>query len=309
MSYDLIIIGGGPAGVAAGVYAARKRLHTLLVTVSFGGQSIDSALVENWIGTPAISGPDLATALKNHLKKYEGGDLTITEGAKVTAITKTASDFEVTLSNGDVHQSRTVLLTSGSRRRKLTVPGAERYEQKGITYCASCDAPLFGDKDVVVIGGGNAGFETASQLTAYARTVTLLHKNSEFKADPLTVEKVLKNPKVTAIANADLLEVKGDNFVTGIIYKNKTTGETKEVSAQGIFAEIGHLPETSLVEKLANRNDFGAIVVDPRNGRTSQDGLWAAGDCTDGLFHQNNIAAGDAIKALEDIYNYLHLHS
>lgn len=305
MIYDTIIIGGGPAGVSAGVYAARKKLKTLFLTDEFGGQSSVSPNIENWIGTIAISGQDLAKNLKEHLENYKGEHLEIVEHSRVAKVEKIDNIFKVTANNNQIYESKTILITTGSSRKKLTVPGATEYEHKGITYCATCDAPMFGDKDVVVIGGGNAGFETASQLLSYAKSVTLLHKNAEFKADKITVNKVLENPKMTAITNAVLSEVTGDKFVTGLIYKDNISGESHTLSAQGIFVEIGHQPTTDFVKDLVETDQYGAIVIDPRNQKTNVVGVWAAGDCTNRLYHQNNIAAGDGTVALEDIYSYL----
>lgn len=308
MLYDLTIIGGGPAGAAAGVYAARKKLQTLFLTYDFGGQSVVSTEIQNWIGTPAISGEELAKQLEKHLRAYEGDGLTIKTGVKAEKLEKAGKNFKIQTDTGESFESKTVLITTGAHRRKLTVPGADAFEQKGITYCATCDGPLFAGKDVTVIGGGNAGFETALQLLAYCPKVTLIHHSAEFKADPVTVEKVKNNPKATLLTNAETIEIKGDKFVKGLIYKNKLTNETKELSTEGVFVEIGLVPATEFVKELVNTNQYGAIVVDPRNQRSSVNGLWAAGDAADGLYHQNNIAAGDAIKALEDIYSYLHLN-
>jgi alkyl hydroperoxide reductase subunit F len=303
--YDLAIIGGGPAAVAAGVYASRKRLRTLFVAKEFGGQSSVSNDIQNWIGTPSISGSKLAETLKEHLKAYAGDIVDIHEGSYVSNVEKSGENFKITTEKG-TFESKTVLISTGSKRRRLEVPGADKFEHKGVVYCASCDGPLFADMDVVVIGGGNAGFETAAQLLAYAKSVVLLHRSEEFKADPITVKKVLSNPKMHAVLNTDILEVKGDKFVEAITYKEKETGKVVELPAQGIFVEIGSTPSTELVSKLVNRDSFGQIIVDPRNQRTSMDGVWSAGDCTNGLYHQNNIAAGDAVKALEDIYLYVH---
>lgn len=304
--YDLIILGGGPAGVAAGVYAARKQLKTLFVVAEFGGQSVVSEGIQNWIGTPLISGTDLASNLKKHLHEYAGEFVDIKEGEKVKLVEKEGNEFKVTTESGASYQGKTILVATGSHRRKITVPGAKEFDNKGITYCASCDGPLFADKDVVVIGGGNAGFETAAQLLAYTKSVTLLSRNERFRADPVTVEKITKNPKMTALLNSDITEVLGDKFVTGIKYKDKKTGEEKEIQSDGVFVEIGAVPTTEFVKNIVETNDFGAVVVDPKNQKTNTIGIWAAGDCTDGLYHQNNIAAGDAVKALEDIYMHLH---
>ncbi|MHB1330414.1 MAG: NAD(P)/FAD-dependent oxidoreductase [Minisyncoccota bacterium] len=303
--YDLIIIGGGPAGVSAGVYAARKRLKTVLITESFGGQSVDSMGIENWIGTVNISGVDLAKQLENHIRAYANESVTIKTGAKVTKIGKNDSGFTVTIGEEKL-DAKTLLIASGSTRRKLDIPGARKFENKGITYCASCDGPVFSGMDVVVIGGGNAGFETAAQLLAYTKSVTLIHRGERFKADEMTVEKILSNPKMKGILNAEPIEVKGDVFVKSIIYKDTKTGENKEIETNGIFVEIGLIPATGFVEGVVPLNNFKQIKIDPRTQRTEVLGIWAAGDVTDTLYHQNNIASGDAVRALEDIYLYVH---
>ncbi len=303
--YDLAILGGGPAGIAAGVYAARKRLKTVLITEEIGGQSKVSFDIQNWIGTVSISGDDLAKSLKEHVLAYASDVLALKEHNLVDKVVKEGEKFIVTTNKGDQYESRAVLVTTGSRRRKLTVPGAEEYDGKGIVYCASCDGPLFADLDVVVIGGGNAGFETASQLTEYAKSVTLLEYNEAFKAEPVTVEKVLAHPKMTAVANAEVSAVHGEKTVTGISYKDRKTGEEKTLSVGGVFVEIGQIPNTEFVKDLVKTNEFGGIIIDPRTQQTSTPGIWAAGDNTDVLYHQNNIAAGDAVRAIEDIYRNL----
>lgn len=309
MTYDLTIVGGGPAGVAAGVYAARKKIKTLVIAYDFGGQSSVSADVQNWIGMKSISGTELAAQLKEHLLAYRGDDLEIKEGEKVVDIKKQDNIFLISTENNQTFETRSVLITTGAERRKLDVPGAKEFEQKGITYCATCDGPLFADKDVVVVGGGNAAFETAAQLLAYCASVTLIHRSEEFRADEITVQKVKENPKMQIITNAELLEFKGDKFVNSLVYKDKKTGENKELKTDGVFVEVGLIPSTWFVKEVVKLNDYGAIPVDPRTQATSTSGIWAAGDCTDVLYHQNNIAAGDAIKALENIYQYLHKNS
>lgn len=303
--YDLAIIGGGPAAVAAGVYASRKRLKTLFVAKEFGGQSSVSNDIQNWIGTPSISGVKLAETLKEHLKTYASDIVDIHEGKYVNSIEKSPTGFKINL-EGESFEAKTVLISTGSKRRTLDIPGASKFEHMGVVYCASCDGPLFADMDVVVVGGGNAAFETAAQLLAYAKSVVLLHRSDEFRADQVTVKKVLSHPKMHAVLNAEILEVKGDKFVEAVTYKEKESGKTIELPAQGVFVEIGSVPSTDLVANLVKRDKFNQIVVDPTNQRTSVEGIWSAGDCTDGLYHQNNIAAGDAVKALEDIYMYLH---
>lgn len=303
--YELVIIGGGPAGVAAGVYAARKKIKTALITKDFLSQSTVSENIQNWIGTPSISGMDLAKSLEAHLRAYADDVLDIKTGLLVKNISKIDSGFEITLNSEEKIQAKTVLITTGSNRRKLNAKGADVFEHKGVTYCATCDAPMFGGMDVVVIGGGNAGFESAAQLLAYAKSVTLLHRHAYFKADQITVDAVSAHPNFKIITEVEPLEILGDNFVNGLTYKNVKTGEEGFLDVKGIFVEIGAIPTTQFAENLVSLNETKHVVIDPWNHRTSQEGVWAAGDCTNGHYHQNNIAAGDAIKALEDIYVYL----
>jgi len=299
--YDLIIIGGGPAGAAAGVYAARKKLKTILITDKFGGQSEVSEDIQNWIGTISISGADLAKNLKTHIEAYANDVLEIKEGEKVSSVEKIEDGFKITTDKGDVYTTKTVLGAAGSHRRQLPVPGAKEFDNKGLTYCASCDGPLFAGKDVVVVGGGNAAFETAAQLLAYTKSVTLINRSPKFKAAPITVEKVLANPKIKALTEIEILEVKGDKMVNAILYKDKDGNET-ELPTSGIFVEIGQVPTTGFIKDTVETDEYNRIVIDPWTQKTSTDGIWAAGDSTNIRYHQNNIAVGDAVKAVEDIY-------
>ena len=303
--YDLIIIGGGPAGVAAAIYAARKQLKTVLITEEIGGQSVVSEGIENWIGAPKIHGQELAKLFKAHLEAVKGDIVTPALGERVTSLAKTEEGFLAKTKTGKEFAAKAVLIASGAGRRKLAIPGAEKFENKGVTYCASCDGPLFGGMDVAVIGGGNAGFETALQLLAYAKSVTLIHRHKEFKADPVTVGKARAHPNMRIIAHAEPTEIMGDQFVTGLKYTDKNTNEEKQVAVSGVFAEIGVMPNTGFTEGLVALDPIKRIKVDPHNQRTSVEGIWAAGDCTDELYHQNNIAAGDGVKALEDIYLWI----
>lgn len=302
--FDLAIIGGGPAGVSAGVYAARKRLKTIFITETFGGQSTDSMGIENWIGWKNIAGPDFGKLLEEHLRSAAGNSVEIKAGETVEKIEKIDGGFKLSTTNSS-YESKTVLIATGSTRKKLEVPGAKEFENKGITYCASCDGPLFAGQDVAVVGGGNAAFETAAQLLSYCKSVTLLNRSEIFRADEATVEKVLAHPNMKALKNTKLKEVRGDKFVTSLIYEDES-GTEQELKLGGIFVEIGLIPTTWFVEGLINLNPIKQIPVDCRTQRTEVAGVWAAGDSTDGLYHQNNIAAGDAVKALEDIYLYLH---
>lgn len=306
--YDLIIIGGGPAGVAGGVYAARKKLKTVLIAEELGGQSTASEGIENWIGTPLIPGADLAKSFKTHLEALKGDVVDLALEERVTSLEKGAEGFVVTTRSGKEYRAKAVLVASGAGRRKLAIPGADKFENKGVTYCASCDGPLFGGMDVVVVGGGNAGFETAAQLLAYAKSVTLIHRHKDFKADPITVEKVSAHENMRVIRHAEPTEVLGDQFVSGLTYLDKDSSETKTIEAAGIFVEAGVIPNTDFAATLLPLDEVKRIKVDPRNQRTSVEGVWAAGDCTDELYHQNNIAAGDGVKALEDIYLWVKMH-
>jgi len=300
--YDLIIIGGGPAGISAGVYAARKRLKTLFITKEWGGQSIVSVDIQNWIGTPSIAGDKLANEMKNHLETYANETVTIMSDKAVTDLKKEANGtLTVTLDDNSNHTSQAVLIASGSSRRKLDIKGADIFENRGVTYCASCDGPMFAGQDVAVIGGGNAGFETASQLLAYAKSVTLINRSASFKADPITIEKVLLHPNMTTILNATPTEIIGDKFVSCLRYST-TTGSLKEISLTGIFVEIGMIPNTVYAKNVVDLDTYNRIIIDPWTQKTNTTGIWAAGDCTNIHYHQNNISAGDGVRALEDIY-------
>lgn len=305
-TYDLAIIGGGPAGAAAAVYAARKRLKTIVITKDWLGQSNVSEKIENWIGTIALSGLELSQSLEKHAKAYGDKILDFKDGERCESLKKdhSGTGFSIITDKGE-YNAKAVLITAGSSRRRLDIPGADKFEHKGLTYCATCDGPMFAGMDIAVIGGGNAGFESAAQLLAYAKSVTLLSR-SEFKADPGTVQKVLAKPNMKAVEFALPKEIKGDKFVTSLVYTDTKNGGDHEIAVSGIFAEIGSVPNSSFAKDVIRLDPFNRIITDPRNQRTSVDGIWAAGDVTDGLYHQNNIAAGDAVKAIEDIYLWLH---
>lgn len=308
MIYDVTIIGGGPAGIAASIYSARKRLNTILVAEEIGGQSSVSDTIFNWIGTPSISGPELAQKLKEHAEEYtrDGHTLTISTGVKAESIEKIDGGFKIALTNGNTITTKTILIATGSRHRKLTVPGAEQYDHRGIMYCATCDGPIFSGKPVAVAGGGNAALEAVLQLSQYASHVTLIHRSSTFRADELTVKEVEKLENVTILKNTDIKEIKGgDFFVEKVVYTDKNTGIENELDISAIFVEIGQLPNTDYLGNSVELTESGHVIIDPKTQRTSTTGIWAAGDCTDGLYHQNNIAAGDAIKAIEDLYIWI----
>jgi len=303
MLYDLAIIGGGPGGVTAGIYAARKKIKTVLITDTFGGQSLVSDDIQNWIGTKSISGFDLAKNLEEHLRAQEGVE--IVDGDLVLKVEQAGENFKLETKNGKTIETKTVLVVAGSRRKRLNVPGEAKFEGKGVVYCSTCDAPLFNEKQVAVLGGGNAGLEAVIDLFPYASKIYLIHRGEMLKGDPATQEKIRIHPKVEIILNAETQEILGDDFVSGLKYKDKATGEVKELALQGVFVEIGIQPNSEFIKNLVKTNDFGEVIIDPKTQQTSCKGIWAAGDITDVLYKQNNISAGDAIKAVLNIYGYL----
>jgi alkyl hydroperoxide reductase subunit F len=303
MDYELIIIGGGPAGVSAGIYAERKKIKTLLITETFGGQSVVSGEIQNWIGTKSISGLDLAKALEEHLKVHQ--DIDILEGERATKILKTDKGFQVATSDGKTFDTKTILLVSGSRRRRLGVPGEDKFDGHGVAYCSICDAPLFKNKDVAVIGGGNSALEAVIDLLPYAKSIDLVHHSGALKGDRVTQDRIAKETKVKVYLNTETKEIFGDDFVTGIKYQDASTNEMKELAVGGVFVEVGILPNSDIVKDLVQLNPFGEVVVDQKTQRASLEGIWAAGDVCDVLYKQNNISAGDAIKAVLNIYAYL----
>ena len=306
--FDLIIVGGGPAGASAAIYAARKRLKAILILKEWGGQSVVSSDIQNWIGTPHISGADLAKNLEAHVKEYAGEFLQIKSGSFVTHSeienSENGNIVKISLESGENIFGKSLLITTGSNRKKIDIKGADEFEHKGLTYCATCDGPLFSDMDVVVIGGGNAGFESASQLLAYCKSVTLLSR-SEPRAEKITVEKLKQDPKFKLIVGATPKEIFGDKFVNGISYLDKDGNEIK-LDVGAVFVEIGQTPATEWVKNIVELDEIGKIKIDPWTCRASKDNLiWAAGDATNILYHQNNIASGEAVKAIEDIYKTL----
>ena len=304
MLYDIIIIGGGPAGCAAAVYVARKRLKTILITESFGGQSIVSDDIQNWIGEPHISGFDLAKKFEAHVRAFSDMvDIKIPERVTEIKSIKCDSesricDFEVTTDKGNKYEGKSIILTAGARRRKLNIPGEEKFEGKGVAYCSTCDAPLFSGKKVAVVGGGNAGLEAVIDLFPYASEIYIMEYADSLKGDPVTQEEVKKNPKLKEmIFNAKTVEVLGDKFVSGIKYLNTKTGEEKVLEVEGIFVEIGSVPNSEMVKNLIDLDKYGQVLIDSKHSATSHPGVFAAGDITDDPYKQNNISAGDAVKA------------
>lgn len=309
--YDLVIIGGGPAATTAGIYAARAKLETLLIAKIFGGQLIESWHIDNYPAVPEISGIDLTQKFTAHLKQYEktasgnGFDLEIKEGLMVKGI-KPAQDYFEVHADHSVFQTKTIIIATGKTERKLDIPGAKEFEGKGISYCATCDAPIFNGKIVAVIGAGDAGQDAAWQLTKYAAKVYLLNRYNELRGDDKALQEKLKaHPKVEILYETDPKEIEGEVFVKELLYENLRGREQKSIELNGIFVEIGSVPASAFVDGLLRCNDKGEIIVDHNSCAASVPGIFAAGDVTDILEKQIVVAAGEGAKAALAVYNYL----
>ena len=301
--YDTIIIGGGPAGAAAAVYAARKKLKTLVIVERFGGQSIVSGSIENWIGEITISGLDLSEKLRKHVQAQ--GDIEIEEQKVIQVVEGSNCTYEIKSDKGGSYRSKTLIIASGAHRRRLYIPGENKFDGKGVAFCSTCDAPFYSDLDVAVAGSGNSALETVVDLLPYAEKIYLIIRGEKLKGDPVNQEKVTQSPKVQMISSAEIEEILGNQTVTGLRYKDKKTEGTKELTVGGVFIEIGLISNSEFVRGLVELNEAGEIVVDHATGQTSKTGIFAAGDVTNDPFKQNNIAAGDGVRAALSAYDYV----
>lgn len=300
--YEIIIIGGGPAGITAGIYAARKKLNTLLLTKNFVGQVGKTSSVENWPGNESISGSELIESFRKHVQKF---DIEIRDGEEVKEIKKEGEIFNVTTTNNETFQSRTVIITSGRNPRPLKVPGEDQFMGRGVSFCSTCDAPFFQDKPVAVIGGGNSGFEAALDLEKYSPKIYILEFAPNVKADQIIQERTGASGKIEVITNAAVKEIKGDSFVESLVYEDTTSRELKELKVNGVFVEIGSLPATAFVKDIVDFNNWGEIKIDPKTCATKTPGLFAAGDVTDIKYKQIIIACGEGAKAALSAYEYI----
>ncbi len=297
MTYDLVVIGAGPAGITAAIYAARKRLNTLVITKDIGGQAAWSGDIENYIGYQFITGPDLVEKFEEHLRKY---DIVLKENEAVQTVEKQGNKIKVKTDKAE-YDSRTVIIACGKRSRELNVPGEKEFKNKGLTYCATCDGPLFSGKDVAVIGGGNSALDAALQLANIARKVYIINNTVQLVGDEIMLEKLTGNTKVAVFNDARVLEVFGDKFVSGL--KIKQQGREQELTVQGVFVEIGLLPNSRIVPQAA-KNVSAEIKVNFAN-ETSIPAVFAAGDVTDVPEKQIIIAAGEGAKAALSAFRYL----
>jgi thioredoxin-disulfide reductase len=298
---DLLIIGGGVAGMSASIYAARRKLNFRIISKDIGGQTAKSSDVENYLGVRG-SGAELTAKFMGHL-----GDLGISIEANkvVSKVFKTDDTFHVELMDGEKIESKTVILAAGKIPRHLGVPGEEELYGKGVTYCATCDAPLFKGKTVAVIGGGNSALDAAINLSAYAEKIYILSDEPKFRGEQVMIDKASTDPKVEAIFNTQTIHISGANFVEGLEYLDKISGETKSILLQGIFVEIGWMTKSDFIEKeLVELDEWGQVKVD-NSGRTITPGLFAAGDFTNVEFKQSIVAAGEGAKAALSAIEYL----
>ncbi|EGL84299.1 alkyl hydroperoxide reductase, F subunit [Caldalkalibacillus thermarum TA2.A1] len=298
--FDVLVIGGGPAGASAAIYAARKGIRTGIVVERFGGQILDTLTIENFIGVKQTEGPKLAARLEEHVKDY---DIDIIQPYRAKRLEKKEL-IEIELENGAVLKSKTVIISTGARWRELGVPGEAELKNKGVAYCPHCDGPLFENKDVAVIGGGNSGVEAAIDLAGIARHVTLLEFLPELKADAILQERLYSLDNVTVLKNVETKSINGTERVQGLTYVERDSGEEKELKLDGVFIQIGLVPNTEWLEGTVERNRFGEIIVD-KYGATNIPGVFAAGDCTDAAYKQIIISMGSGATAALGAFDYL----
>jgi alkyl hydroperoxide reductase subunit F len=298
--YDVLVVGGGPAGASAAIYAARKGIRTGIVAERFGGQIMDTLGIENFISVKYTEGPKLAASLEEHVKEY---NVDVMNSQRAKQLEK-KDLIEVQLENGAILKSKTVILSTGARWRNVGVPGEAEYKNKGVAYCPHCDGPLFAGKDVAVIGGGNSGIEAAIDLAGIAKHVTVLEFAPELKADSVLQDRLHSLPNVSVIKNAQTKEISGTDKVNGITYVDRETGKEHHIELQGVFVQIGLIPNTDWLGQTLERNRIGEIVVD-HHGATSIPGVFAAGDCTNTPYKQIIISMGSGANAALGAFDYL----
>ncbi|TCI52994.1 alkyl hydroperoxide reductase subunit F [Exiguobacterium sp. SH1S21] len=298
-AYDVLVIGGGPAGASAAVYAARKGIRTGIVAERFGGQVMDTMGIENFIGTSYTEGPKLVASLEEHVKAY-GVDVMNLQRAKRL---EKKDLVEVELENGAILKSKSVILSTGARWRNVNVPGEAEFKNKGVAYCPHCDGPLFEGKRVAVIGGGNSGVEAAIDLAGLVKHVTVLEFAPELKADQVLQNRLHSLPNVTVVTNAQTTEITGTDKVNGISYMSRETNETHHVELEGVFVQIGLVPNTDWLDTV-ERNNFGEVIVD-HHGSTNISGVFAAGDCTNSAYKQIIISMGSGATAALGAFDYM----
>lgn len=289
---DFLVIGGGPAGLNAALYAKRKGLTTGIITKRIGGQLLNTSTVDNYLGITQVSGEQLSEKYLSHLNELEVG---IAQDVEVEKIFKKDKLFNIILTDKTVYQSKTLLLATGSAPRKLQVKGESEYSNRGVAYCAICDAPLFKGKDVIIAGGGNSAVEAAIDVAKFAKSVTLVHR-SQLRADQISVDHMMNQSNIKVYLETQIIEIVGNDKMTGVKVLDKENMQERVIDADGIFIEIGNLPSNALVKDLVTLNDKGEVIVDEKN-MTSLPGLYAAGDVTQMPYKQIVIAVADGAKA------------
>ncbi|MFN3810043.1 MAG: alkyl hydroperoxide reductase subunit F [Roseateles asaccharophilus] len=307
-AFDVLIVGGGPAGAAAAVYAARKGIRTGVAAERFGGQVNDTLAIENYISVLETDGPKFAMALESHVKHYGVDIMNLQRADKLIPASEPGGLIEVQLANGGVLKSKTVILSTGARWRNVNVPGEQEYKNKGVAYCPHCDGPLFKGKRVAVIGGGNSGVEAAIDLAGIVAHVTLLEFGDQLRADAVLVKKLESLPNVTIHTNAQTTEFTGEGGkLNGLNYTDRATGKAKRLELEGVFVQIGLVPNTEWLKGTVELSKFGEIIVNAK-GETSVPGVFAAGDATTVPYKQIVIAAGDGAKAALSAFDHLIRH-
>lgn len=302
MTYDTIIIGSGPAGVAAGIYAARREMKTIILTKDLGGQLALASTIENYPGFETIDSFELTQKMHNHVKNL-GVGIKVNEVKKIEP--QTDDTFKV-FSEKEEYTTKTVILTMGLAPRRLAIPGEEEFSGKGVSYCSTCDGPFYKQKTVAVVGGGNSALDSAEILSKIATKVYLIHRKDEFRGFENLVAKVKNTKNIELILNSQVTEITGETLVNNIKVKNITNNEERSIDINGIFIEVGRVAHTDLVEKLCKRNEKKEIIVDEKC-YTSTPGIFAAGDVTPVPFKQISIASGQATIAALSAYQYLQL--
>ena len=307
-AFDVLVVGGGPAGASAAIYAARKGIRTGVLAERFGGQVMDTLGIENFISVKETEGPKLVAALEQHVKQYEVDVMNLQRAAKLIPASTAGGLIEVQLENGASLKSKSVILATGARWREMNVPGEKDYKAKGVCFCPHCDGPLFKGKRVAVIGGGNSGVEAAIDLAGIVGHVTLLEFADTLRADAVLQKKLFSLPNVTVIKSAQTTEVTGDGQkVNGITYKDRVSEEIRHVELEGIFVQIGLLPNTDWLKDTVDLSKFGEIQIDAK-GHTSVPGVFAAGDCTTVPYKQIIIAMGAGATASLSAFDHLIRH-
>jgi NADH-dependent peroxiredoxin subunit F len=297
MLYDLIIIGNGPAGITASIYAARKKVSLLVIYKEKGGQVVKNLSVDNYTGYQEIPGPELVQKFEDHLSEFKFDYVE----EEVEKIIRNDNVFTIKTET-DNYMSRALIVATGAKPRPLNVPGEKEFENRGISYCVTCDAPLYRERDVAVVGGGNSAMRAALQLTGYANRIYVMNMDSEIKADKKLIDRVIKNPRVEIFNDTRITKIEGEEIVNKIGFI--LNGEENKKDVQGIFINTGYMPATELVDGLAKTNSKNEIMIDIKN-RTSINGLFAAGDCTDYPYKQIIVAAGQGAAATLSAYEYL----